>query len=162
MSKQPHQGLKGNLNESASIGIWYLYPGLDAKGGVVWKCFPRPFNKFGESNHPQLWEKVVAPMLTTLWQAKFSQYSKATIMDAIASHVYAFPRGRIVQTGTKYKIYWGEDISAEFGISKTSIERLFSIEGKAEWIEDEHEHCLEDDRDELCRFMRITPFWPAV
>lgn len=72
---------------------------------------------------------------------------------------YGFPRGRIVRQATRYVVLHGNDLEPFMRIKRTTIEALFGISGCARWCEDEHEHCLADDKQAVREILGIEEDW---
>ena len=118
-------------------GIWYVVRDLDG-----WRVFPHLIQGDSEiDGHAELWERVLAP-----WLAERYKLSKGAAAE-LALHHYGFPRGRVTLVDGGVKIYHGDDwrqlVAAE------EIEFLFNPAGGAEWVLDEHEVCLDWDREQV-------------
>lgn len=141
-----------------SEGIYYA-----VRFSEGWSIFICRFDEFGgETDHTALWEDYVCQPLALNWEQSFGD--DGVLEEALHLHAYGFPRGRIARVpgGSTFNILHGGDLEKFMGISPETIERLFSVTGRAHWVRDEHEQCQEDDRDAVRRILRLKENWRAV
>ena len=47
-------------------------------------------------------------------------------------------------------------------VSRAAIEGLFGINGLARWHEDDHEHCLREDKESVRQILALLEDWPSA
>jgi hypothetical protein len=143
-------------SDQSSEGVFYVVP--HPKSG--WRVFPYRYDEFpGESDHPEVWEDIVAPVISMWWSGQNPKRADK-IEDAIKLHTYGFPRGRVQRIGIRYMVSHGNDWKGL--VSKNMIERAFGISGKATWEFDSHEQVQEDDKKTVQQVFKLKKDWPSV
>ena len=137
-------------------GIFYVVRFPDG-----WKPVAMRFEGIEDCGHPDFWRSHVVPMLVRAWSPVLR-----TTMHALTSDLrlceYGFPRGRVVKQDTRYVVMHGNDLERFMRVKRRSIEELFGIAKKAAWSEDDHEHCLRDDKNAIRSVLRISTDWKHV
>lgn len=138
-------------------GIYYVvrYP-------AGWELLVTRFDQgVDTNNHYDWWETSVAGTVAAEW-AKRLRVMPKKLEQELAVLTYAFPRGRISKVGRRFLVLQSGDITPAMSISKDAIEAAFGIAGQCSWQFDEHERCIEADRDEMRRILGIREDWNAV
>ena len=110
--------------------------------------------------HPSCWP-ILADELAQSWAAERGELP-ANLRAQIEDSPYAFPRGRISRSDNgQLCCFFGEEslIDAK---TKKRIENLFAGGESLQWRQDEHEHCLVFDRDDVCAALGLEATWDAM
>jgi hypothetical protein len=75
---------------------------------------------------------------------------------------YGFPRGRIVKQRNRYLVLHGDDLEPFMKLKRSGIECLFDIGGRTRWVEDDHEHCLREDKECVRQTLHLSEDWKHV
>lgn len=126
-----------------------------------WELLATRFEQGADTNHYDWWEASVAGIVAAKWAKRLRVIPKK-LEQELAMLTYAFPRGRISKVGRHFLVLQSGDITPAMSISKDAIEAAFGIAGRCSWRFDEHELCIEADRDEMRRILRIPENWNAV
>ena len=146
-----------------SEGIYYV-----ARFPTGWQLLAYRFRAQSDFGHSEFWEEHVVSELATAWSRHFTekqgagQRSESHLHTELGMLVYGFPRGRVVQTGERYRVFHGNDLKSSMGINRAEIEKAFGITGLAQWEFDEHERCQAHDRDAVRALLGLKEAWPAT
>ena len=123
-----------------------------------WEPIIARFSGGLEMGHPVFWRERVVPHLSLRW-ATVLKRSRIDLESELRPCEYGFPRGRIVRQDERFCVVYGNEFKPFMKIAKASIEKLFGITGKASWSEDDHEHCLREDKQPLRHILRLKENW---
>lgn len=140
-----------------SEGIYYV-----VRTPTGWEAHSYRYDEFPLIDHTEFWESYVVPVLAHKW-SKIAGIKPRELEAALNMYPYAFPRGRVSDAryaGKGYIVNHGKDLPV--GVSKSTINRLFSLPPTTPWDFDNHEQCSVNDRDEVRRLLCIKDTWPAV
>ena len=146
---------KGHAS-TPSDGIYYV-----VRFPQGWKLiFCRYAENPEDCDHSEFWGKLISQFLVPIWAKALKEPAKQ-IAEALHLHTYGFPRGRITVKDGKIYVLHGSDLKSFHEVKRKDIERAFGIYGKARWIDDEHEHCQDYDKQMLRELLHIKEDWEA-
>lgn len=137
-------------------GIYYI-----VREPTGWKLAVQLSEAGNDPQHQTMWEDETAPALASQWAATL-QMSAGELEHQLKILVFGFLRGRVTKVKDKFVVYHGDDLQPFMHISKKQIEDAFGIAGKSRWTIDDHERCIEFEKEELRSLLRLTEDWPAV
>lgn len=140
----------------ASEGIFYVI-----REPHAWKIVSRSHEDGNQLAHVDVWEREIVSELAREW-AKKARLDAANVSRQIVNYPYAFPRGRVVKTGSRFVVFHGNDLTAKMKITRLMIEKCFGIQGRAKWQADDHERCQHDDKETVRQLLKIRDDWDAV
>lgn len=140
-----------------SSGVYYVAP-----MGQRWLVMAHRHGDVGEEiDHIQFWEDYICRRLAGHWATKV-HYSFNKLTKLLREHPHGVPRGRVVGHGPQYAVFHGADIPKAWGVNRGQIEVIFGIKKKANWLNDDHEHCLMADKVALREILSLEEDWDAV
>jgi hypothetical protein len=140
-----------------SQGIFYLIRFPEG-----WEPVISRFSEGQEMGHPVFWRMQVVPHLTLRW-APILKRNHIDVETDLRPCEYGFPRGRVVSKGKgRFSVVHGNEFMPFMKITPAHIETLFGIAGMAKWLEDDHEHCLREDKDPVRQILRLKENWKAL
>jgi len=147
---------------TATTGCYYV-----ARLPLGWWVIAFREDEFpGEPGHVELWmqENGLAEWLTRQWAVSLGK-NPGRLAAELSECWYGFPRGRITQSGSKYRVHHGADLKRKMNVTRPALEALFGIQPRAtrktKWIFDEHERCQREDVESIRRLLRISETWNA-
>lgn len=137
-------------------GIYYVVREPDG-----WRVIVHLFVGGVDRNHVDMWEEDVVPALVRQWEQKLA--GAVFELDRLLSvFAFAFPRGRVTKVENRYVIYHGNDLRPAMRVSRAAIEKAFGVTGLCRWQYDDHERCVEFEKDETRQALQLTEDWPAA
>ena len=117
----------------------------------------------GEPGHAELWigENGLAAWLSKVW-ALHVQCSKERLFGVLEDCCYAFPRGRVVEQGGRFRVLHGADLASRMRVTHRRVESLFGLGKRTSWRFDEHECCLRCDMEAARGLLGLEETWAAV
>lgn len=130
-------------------GLWYVV--RFRKG---WRLVSVNVTSTSDFGHEWFWESCVAPQLGAEWNKPVWNVRR------LRGCVYSFPRGRVVRVGQGHVVYHGGDF--EFFVSRSEILRVFNLSSRTRFRLDQHERCLNFDKEAVRAILRIKEDWSAA
>lgn len=137
-------------------GIFYV-----VREPTGWRLVAHRFSRGHDRNHVEMWEEDIVPGLARLWDRQLNDAVPrlARLLSVLA---FAFPRGRVTKLKDKFMIYHGDDLRPFMNVSKKQIEDAFGIAGICRWVFDDHEQCVDFEKEEIRGTFQIAEDWPAA
>lgn len=145
---------QGQSEHSLSPGIYYIIRLPDAWKLCVYRYADQP-----ELDHVDFWRRKLAFQLAVHWRHLLNS-TAMELERQLRDCYYAFPRGRVTCTQKKFNVLHGKDLRPFMHVTRRQIEAAFGIVGQARWMEDDHEHCLEEDKEHARKLLRLRDNWP--
>lgn len=110
-----------------------------------------------QSGHLQFWNECVVPRLAEQW-GNHNQELEHIISLRLRDKYTAFPRGRIAKQlhRSEYRVYHGGNVPPQ--VDKKVVDTLFGLRNPM-WVLDDHEGCLEFDKNAIRSFLGIEEDW---
>jgi len=148
---------------SATTGCYYV-----VRLPLGWRVIAFREDEFpGEPGHVELWmqENGLAEWLARQWAASLGK-NPGRLAAELSGCWYGFPRGRVTQSSSQYRVHHGADLTRKMNVSRLALETLFGIQSRAtcktKWIFDEHERCQREDVESIRSLLRIPETWNAA
>jgi hypothetical protein len=123
-----------------------------------WEPVTLRFREAEEAGHPDFWRRHVVARLAAAW-SKVLRRTAASLESELRLCEYGFPRGRVVRQGARFRVFHGNDLERYMKVTKAAIEGCFGIVGLARWEEDDHEHCLREDKESTRQILYLQENW---
>ena len=137
-------------------GIYYIVRDPDG-----WRLAAQWGAPGKDTQHQTMWEEDLAPALADQW-ASADAGTATELANALKILVFGFPRGRVTKVKDKFVVYHGNDLKPFMRISKADIDAAFGIAGQSRWALDDHERCVQFEKEELRSLLQLTEDWPAT
>ena len=137
-------------------GIYYV-----VREPTGWRLAVQHSETDNDPQHQAMWEEETAPELASQW-ATVLPMDAGELEEQLKILVFAFLRGRVTKLKDKFVVYHGNDLQPFMKITRAEIENAFGIAGKCRWALDEHEQCIQFEKDELRGLLQLTEDWPAT
>jgi hypothetical protein len=123
-----------------------------------WESVALRFDQGQEVGHPEFWREQIVPRIAREWSRVLNRAARA-LETELRMLEYGFPRGRVVRQATRFTVFNGNDLGRFMKVTKAAIEGRFGIIGLARWQEDDHEHCLREDKEAVRQLLHLREDW---
>lgn len=137
-------------------GIFYIVRFPDG-----WTPIALRFDNIEDCGHPEFWWSQVVPKLAGAWSPALGR-TVSELRTDLRLCEYGFPRGRVVKQRNRFVILHGDELESFMKLKRREIETLFGIPGRATWREDEHEQCLNEDKETVRETLCLKENWKVL